>query len=190
MALLWSDYKVLETARNIRLNCWQWSTIIQPMYSTLLHKPRNSGRFASLMELYEQNYLLVRLLAPELRSMSSECFLSHVPGAMPLEISNIVHSRYTTTFNLTYRFSESSKHRSSREPDLTIRLYHDARSCEVMSGLLPEGRLEVRRTRDLGEGKRLNRFLHKWLSYCLRQGHRFTKNQSVLTQESDYCSQC
>ena len=103
------------------------------MYSTLLHKPRNSGRFASLMELYEQNYLLMRLLAPELRTMPPACYLSRAPGAMPLEIGSIVHSRYTTTFNLTYRFSASSKLRSSREPDLTIRLYHDARSCEVMS---------------------------------------------------------
>ena len=160
------------------------------MYSTLLHKPRNSGRFASLMELYEQNYLLMRLLAPDLRRMTSGSFVSIAPGAMPLEISNIIHSRYTTTFNLTYRFALSSKQRSAKEPDLNIRLYHDARSCEVMSGLLPEGRIEIRRTRDLDEGRRLNRFLHKWLSYCLRQGHVFSTERCPVCQETNYCTQC
>ena len=44
----------------------------------------------------------------------------------------------------------------------------------VMSGLLPGSRHEIRRTRDLEEGRRLNRFLNKWLRYCLRQGHGFT----------------
>ena len=163
---------------------------MESMYSTLLHRPRNSGRFASLMELYEQNYLLMRLLAPELRSMSLGCYLSRAPGAMPLEVSNIVHSRYTTTFNLTYRFSGVSTQRGAREPDLNIRLYHDARSCEVMSGLLPEGRVAVRRTRDLEEGRRLNRFLNKWLRYCLRQGHGFSEESSTPLQETDYCAQC
>jgi len=177
-------------AKIIRLNCQQRSTIIDPMYSTLLHKPRNSGRFASLMELYEQNYLLMRLLAPELRAMSSGCYLSSAPGTMPLEMSNIMHSRYTTTFNLTYRFSASNSQRSAREPDLNIRMYHDARSCEVMSGLLPEGRVAIRRTRDLDEGRRLNRFLSKWLSYCLRQGHGFAEDTSIVLQEADYCTQC
>jgi uncharacterized protein YqiB (DUF1249 family) len=172
------------------LNWRLWDTIIDQMYSTLLHRPRNSGRFASLMELYEQNYLLMRLLAPELRAMPSGCYLSRATGAMPLEISNIVHSRYTTTFNLTYRFSVSSKQRSAREPDLNIRLYHDARSCEVMSGLLPEGRVEVRRIRDLDEGRRLNRFLNKWLRYCLRQGHGFSEESSTLSLEAGYCTQC
>lgn len=161
------------------------------MYSTLLHKPRNSGRFATLMDLYEQNYLLMRLLAPELRDMGAGNFISHAPGAMPLELREVEHSRYTSTFKLTYRFSDANRHRRTFEPDLDIRLYHDARSCEVMSGLLPEGRLKIRRTRDLEEGQRLNRFLSKWLSYCLRQGHGFSIDGSARPKpEKPYCAQC
>lgn len=161
------------------------------MYNTLLHKPRNSGRFASLMDLYEQNYLLMRLLAPELRTMASGNYVSHAPCGMPLELQEVRHSRYTTTFKLTYRFSNSGKLRKLYEPDLDIRLYHDARSCEVMSGLLPEGRLQVRRQRDLVEGWRLNRFLNKWLSYCLRQGHGFTLEGSAQPEKTEpYCTQC
>jgi uncharacterized protein YqiB (DUF1249 family) len=161
------------------------------MYNTLLYKPRTSARFACLMDLYEQNYLLMRLLAPELKRMGPGSFISRVPGAMTLELSDLSHSRYTSTFNLTYRFSGNSvRGRSRREPDLAIRLYHDARSCEVMSGLMPEGRLEVRRTRDLEEGRRLNRFLNKWLSYCLRQGHAFNDRSEPVAEPVDYCEQC
>ncbi len=143
------------------------------MYDTLLHKPKNSGRFASLMELYEQNYVLIRLLAPELKTMADREFVSIATDAMPLVLDHLVHNRYTTTFKLTYQFSSGQRH--AREPNLEIRLYHDARTCEVMSGLLPGGRHEIRRTRDLEEGRRLNRFLNKWLRFCLRQGHGFTE---------------
>jgi uncharacterized protein YqiB (DUF1249 family) len=142
------------------------------------------------MDLYEQNYLLMRLLAPELRHMGTGSFASRVPGAMVLELSDLAHSRYTSTFRLTYRFSGSGvRGRNDREPDLAIRLYHDARSCEVMSGLMPEGRFEVRRRRDLDEGRRLNRFLYKWLSYCLRQGHSFSNQSDALAAVVDYCAQ-
>ncbi|ASJ74964.1 DUF1249 domain-containing protein [Granulosicoccus antarcticus] len=160
------------------------------MYTTLLHKPRHSGRFASLMDLYEQNYMLMRLLAPELKSMGHGSFLSQVPGAMVLELGELEHSRYTSTFRLTYRFPDNSlRGRSEREPDLAIRLYHDARTCEVMSGLMPEGRIEIRRRRDLEEGRRLNRFLQKWLSYCLRQGHQFGEHSASIEVPADYCEQ-
>lgn len=141
------------------------------MQDTMLLRPKTTGRFNSLMELYENNYMLIRLLAPGLREYQSKSYLSQPDKLLPLELSAIEHNRYTTTFKLTYLFSSASRH--DREPDLTIRLYHDARTCEVMSGLIPDSRTESRRTRDLDDGYRLNRFLHKWVSYCLRQGHGF-----------------
>ena len=157
---------------------------MSPMQTTLTAlRPRTSGRFASLMELYERNYVLVRLLAPALRSMGDGEHVSCAVGAMPLVLDGVVHDRYTTTFNLTYRFS--SRHRHAREPDLSIRLYHDARTCEVMSGLLPGERRAPRRTRDLEEGWRLNRFLHRWLGYCLRQGHGFGAARPSGLRSSD-----
>jgi len=166
-------FKILNNC----LNSPGGGTIMVGMYNTLLHRPKTTERFAALMEMYEKNYVLVRLLIPDLRDLGEGVYRSKVDGAMTLELTIESHNRYTTTFNLTYRFTSSSvKHRSDREPDLAIRLYHDARSCEVMSGLMPEGRLEIRRTRDLDEGRRLNRFLNKWLSYCLRQGHTFSGN--------------
>lgn len=151
------------------------------VYDTLLHKPRNSGRLAALMELYERNYVLVRLLVPGLRHLGEGVHVSRLDGSLPLELSAIEQSRFTTTFNLSYRFTANQRGvaqpehvgRREREPDLMIRIYHDARTCEVMSGLIPSIKQESRRVRDLEQGYRLNRFLDKWLNYCLRQGHSF-----------------
>jgi len=153
------------------------------MQDTLVLRPKTTARFNSLMELYEKNYILIRLLAPDLKAFQLSTYLSSPDGLLPLELSHIEHNRYTTTFKLTYLFSSTSRH--DREPDLTIRLYHDARTCEVMSGLIPAMRTESRRTGDLDDGYRLNRFLHKWVSYCLRQGHSFesAKDSDAKTED-------
>lgn len=156
------------------------------MHETSLLRPRTSGRFSSLMDLYEQNYMLARVLIPQLRDMEGGVFRSRVPGCMCLELSEVTNAKYTSTFNLTYRFS--SELRYAREPDLTLRLYHDARTCEVMSGLLSSQVFEARRVRDLADGYRLNRFLGKWLSYCGMQGHSFKDSiaePADITQSSD-----
>jgi len=148
------------------------------MYDARHIRPKTSGRFSSLMDLYEQNYMLSRVLIPELRTMDGGVYLSEVPGCMTLELDQVVNAKYTSTFNLTYRFSSELRH--AREPDLMIRLYHDARTCEVMSGLLSSRVEEDRRVRDMDDGYRLNRFVGKWLSYCSRQGHSF---KGVVRQE-------
>ena len=151
------------------------------MQTVLTRKAPTSGRFSALMDLYEENYMMIRVLAPQLRSMVgvSSCpddndglleqavvYVSRVEGCLDLELSQIEHNKYTTTFNLTYRFTHD--HRRPREPDMMIRLYHDARSCEVMSGLLQGLKHGPIRRRDLDEGYRLNRFLYKWMRYCLK----------------------
>ncbi len=151
------------------------------MQTVLTRQPKTSGRFSALMELYEQNYILIRILAPELRDMQSTVdagskdvpavHVSRVNGCLDLELSRVVHNKYTTTFNLTYRFTSDA--RLPREPDLMIRLYHDARTCEVMSGLLQGLKHGPLRRRDLDKGYRINRFLYKWSRYCLNQGHSF-----------------
>jgi len=156
------------------------------------------------MDLYEQNYLMVRVLAPELRNMQGlgakgakgarggsasdggsadqPVYVSRVPGCLDLELSQIEHSKYTTTFNLTYCFTTDQ--RNPREPDMTIRLYHDARTCEVMSGLLQGLKHGPMRRRDLDEGYSINRFLYKWMRYCLNQGHSFRSGNCQKKQDA------
>ncbi|MBX2839711.1 MAG: DUF1249 domain-containing protein [Gammaproteobacteria bacterium] len=147
------------------------------MLDTSLYRPKTSRRFQSLMELYEENYRLIRLLIPALRTLEADLYVSQAKHALALELYDIQQVRYTTTFRLTYRFSEPL---DACEPDLTLRLYHDARTCEVLSGLLPGvDKKYARRTRNLDDGYALNRFLNRWLSYCLRQGHSFGKPAAV-----------
>jgi len=129
--------------------------------------------------------MLVRLLIPELKQLTAGdadkplVYISQIDGCLDLELSQIEHSRYTTTFNLTYRFSNDL--RNPREPDLMVRIYHDARTCEVMSGLLQGLKHGPLRRRDLHEGYRLNRFLSKWVKYCLKQGHCFKEGRYITT---------
>lgn len=148
------------------------------MLDTSLHQPRTSQRFQSLMELYEENYRLIRLLVPALSKMNQDLYVSQARNALALELFDIRQDKYTTTFKLTYRFNSVEGH--ELEPDLTLRLYHDARTCEVLSGLLPGiDEKYSRRTRTLDESYSLNRFLNKWLAYCLRQGHGFSAKSSA-----------
>lgn len=152
------------------------------MLDTSLYRPRTSHRFQSLMELYEENYRLIRLLIPALSKLNRDLYVSQARNALALELFDIHQDKYTTTFKLTYRFSKELEH--ELEPDLTLRLYHDARTCEVLSGLLPGiDQKYSRRTRTLDESCTLNRFLNKWLAYCLRQGHGFSASNADIEQQ-------
>jgi uncharacterized protein YqiB (DUF1249 family) len=54
-------------------------------------------------------------------------------------------------------------------------VYHDACLVEVLSGHLKHGRqrLEHLPADAKIEKWKLNRFLYKWLGFCLHQGHQF-----------------
>ena len=138
--------------------------------------PRASRRHSltDLMALYEQNYLLLRCLAPKLREFPIGSYISHAPNAMDLYLGIQEQTRFTSTLHLTYRFAEQKSFRS--QPDLTIRVYYDARVAEVVSGLIHGKRFETRRQRDLENSWQLNRFLYKWLGYCRRQHHSFKQS--------------
>ncbi len=145
------------------------------MYCPVQQKTRTSGRFCNLMELYEQNYLQLRLLIPALKRAEISTEVSKVPGCLPLYLQVIEKSPYTTTLRLTYRFVSSSGRpsRASAEPDLMLRVYHDARTAEVVSGLIHGQQHVERKTRGLDNSWRLNRFLYKWLRYLHYRGHHF-----------------
>lgn len=137
-------------------------------------KPRS---FAALMDLYEANYIRLRRLCPDLACVHGHR-VSKVSGAMDLHLSVQEHTPYTTTVRLTYLFHENEGPRAS--PDLLVRMFHDARQVEVLGrhcrplggditvhDLPRPGALECK--------WRLNRFLYKWLGYCLHQGHGLGK---------------
>ncbi len=141
------------------------------MYFSAQPRPRTSARFCDLMELYEQNYMLLRLLVPELRTGATGSAVSSVQGCLDLYLELTEKSRYTSTLRLTHRFVDGN--RATLEPDLYVRIYHDARTAEVVSGVLNGSRYGERRGRSLESSREPNRFLYKWLRFLLHRGHRF-----------------
>jgi len=137
-------------------------------------KPRG---FGSLMDIYENNFILLRKLIPGMTAWRGGA-VSHVTGATDLHMLVLESCPYTTTLQLTYYFNADGE--SDPNPDLIVRVYHDAQVAEVMSCR----RWERRKSALAGRGEfaamledrwRLNRFLLKWLGFCLHQGHGFPR---------------
>jgi uncharacterized protein YqiB (DUF1249 family) len=128
--------------------------------------------FVSLMDLYENNFLRFRKLVPDLDALQQQAY-SRIDGCLGLHISVLDRSRFTTTLRMTYHFTEGAELHA--EPDLKLRVYHDACLVEVLSGHLKHGReqLEHLPADAKLEKWKLNRFLYKWLGFCLHQGHQF-----------------
>ena len=140
---------------------------------------------AGLIELYEGNYFRLRRLAPELESMSGTA-VSRVHGALNLYLTVLERVRYTTTLSLTYRFPDDSAFIA--EPDMRIRVYEDVRAVEVLGHCRRRrhqpNSLLWRRMPELNRRWELNRFLHKWLGFCQRQGHIFLRCTMVTLDSS------
>ncbi|MBE9568460.1 MAG: DUF1249 domain-containing protein [Proteobacteria bacterium] len=136
--------------------------------------------FVSLMDLYENNFLRLRRLIPDLPSIPSHA-VSSLHGCLSLHMDILEQTKFTTTLRLTYYFDDESSDESIAEPQLTVRVYHDANQVEVLTGHLRHGRLHF--TNIPSETARvkwqLNRFLYKWLGYCLYLGHAFTPESSL-----------
>jgi uncharacterized protein len=133
------------------------------------------GSFVSLMSLYESNYIRLAWLVPDLHTVQG-AQTSQVAGDCPLHLEVAERSRYTTTLRLTYIFDEAGA--PLADPDLMIRVYHDARLAEVQAcarwhrhSLLESLRSQL--ARQLGERWLRNIMLNKWLDYCVERGHRF-----------------
>ncbi|UCC55475.1 MAG: DUF1249 domain-containing protein [Gammaproteobacteria bacterium] len=140
--------------------------------------PRN---FAGLMELYESNYIRLRNLVPDLDALQPEV-VSRVADALDLHLRIMERSKFTTTLNLTYHFSDAEG--IFPAPDIRVRIYHDAQVGEVLACGRRRGLRHAEYNRmyhrySLEEKWRMNRFLQKWLGYCLRQGHSFAPHRHM-----------
>ena len=136
-----------------------------------------SGTFAGLMDLYERNYIGVRRLVPHMPPAQTT-LQSHVPGGLTLHMEVLERFPYTTELALTYYFARHNH--MVAEPDIRIRVYTDARLAEVVSAHLRHWpAFDACRQDGFKDRQQLrfrwqvNRFLCKWLSYCLHQGHHF-----------------
>ena len=130
----------------------------------------NARSFAGLMELYEQNYMRLRQIAPDLEVADE--MISVVPEHQDLYLSVTQRCKYTTMLRLTYRFDDEESGKQVFEPDLHLKVYHDARVVEVQQ-MHSRSRGSLYLAEILEQKWLMNRFLYKWLGYCLYQGHYF-----------------
>lgn len=133
------------------------------------------GNFVSLMTLYESNYIRLRRLVPQWDALAGEC-ISAVEGDCRLYLRVDERTRYTTTLTLTYLFETPSGELT--DPDLQVRVYHDARLAEALSSarwlqhqMLVSIRSQLRN--HAGDRWVRNMMLNKWLDYCVERRHRF-----------------
>ncbi len=131
--------------------------------------------FVSLMTLYESNYLRLRGLVGDVRALAGRR-VSRSPADCDLHLEVLEHSPYTSVLRLTYLFEQPEG--ESAEPDLEVRVYHDARLAEASrcARWVRHPALESIRaglSSSLGERWRRNMLLNKWLDYCVDRGHRF-----------------
>jgi uncharacterized protein YqiB (DUF1249 family) len=145
--------------------------------------------FVSLMTLYESNYIRLRGLVGDVRGLSGR-LVSQARADCDLHLEVLEHSPYTSILRLTYFFEDAAGRIA--EPDLEVRVYHDARLAEASrcARWIRHPGLETIRSQlslTLGERWLRNMLLNKWLDYCTDRGHRFaagTAAPSVALHES------
>ncbi len=133
------------------------------------------GDFVSLMTLYESNYVRLQRLAPTLAAIEG-AITSTVAGDCPLHLRIEERGPYTTTFTLTYLFDSPAG--QFADPDLQVRVYHDARLAEVLSCARWHRHEVLAAIKSdlycqLGDRWLRNVMLNKWLDYCVERGHLF-----------------
>ncbi|UCC15466.1 MAG: DUF1249 domain-containing protein [Gammaproteobacteria bacterium] len=154
---------------------------------SLLRLPRAArpGSFAALMSLYESNYVRLGWLLPDPRRFFGH-LSSRVPDDLLLHIQLLERSRYTTTVRMTYFFEDDGERVA--DPDLKIRIYHDALLAEAMECTRRHRHTALKSfdTRPGGELSRRwarNVMLNKWLEYCSEKGHRFVSSSAPELSE-------
>lgn len=141
--------------------------------------------FAGLMDLYEQNYRLLNDLIPDLEQLPDRV-VSGVPQGKDLYLTIQEKCRFTTTVSLTYYF-DSDSCGSRAEPDLLVRIYHDAGQAEAMAcrrdGFMPFQDNDAGHKAYLDCRWESNLFVEKWLRYLLGQGYRFSLDRVEPAEE-------
>ncbi len=147
----------------------------------VLPRPARPGSFSGLMALYESNYVRLRWLLPDLGALrhAGTRMVSESPGDFPLYLEVLEAVRYTTTMRLTYFLD--SPNGVMADPDLVLRLYHDAGQLEAMACSQAHQHAALRRFAagvggELQSRWRRNMMLNKWLEYCADRHHDFSKS--------------
>ncbi|HVY64515.1 MAG TPA: DUF1249 domain-containing protein [Gammaproteobacteria bacterium] len=133
------------------------------------------GTFTGLMTLYESNYIKLHNLTTGF-DWPDDVVVSSTPEDSDLHAKILRRETYTSTLKLTYLFPEADG-AIVADPDLILRVYHDARLVEVVSGQERHCHHKLREItggsgKELGRRWRVNMMLNKWLDYLFDVGHR------------------
>lgn len=131
------------------------------------------GSFGGLMALYESNFIKLTHLAGEPAQLD-RIYWSRPPGDCELRLTIDGRTKYTRLLHLTYVFEETDGVRV--EPDMSLRVYLDARMVEVMGWAECQRHVILRKLarqidRELDRRWTCNMVLSKWLDYLLDMGH-------------------
>lgn len=144
----------------------------------VLPRPARPGSFAGLMALYESNYVRLRWLLPDFKALrhAGTRLVSSAPADFPLYLEVTDAARYTTTLRLTYFLDGDNG--VVADPDLILRIYHDAGQLEAMACSEQHQHLALKALAgeadtDMESRWRRNMMLNKWLEYCADQRHDF-----------------
>jgi uncharacterized protein YqiB (DUF1249 family) len=138
------------------------------------------GSFTALMTIYESNFIKLSQLNAKLPCLPSDNLplaISHSEQDCDLYLKLLRRERYTTTINLTYWFQQGSVELVA-DPDLTLRVYHDASLVEAINGSVEHCHPQLKalargHPSELDRRWRNNIMLNKWLDYLLEMGHRY-----------------
>jgi len=141
------------------------------------------------MAVCEESYYSLMRLAPELqRSRGSLC--ARPVAGLDLHLQVLEQSRYTTLIRLTYAFPPHfADGLDCLDPNARLCVYHDAMQVEVLD--LHQTALPIYRHYAhpaLDAKLKANRFLARWLAYCVRQGYRFCAGGGGAVQAVDVLS--
>lgn len=127
------------------------------------------------MLLYESNFLKLTALTGDLGG-SSSLLISRIRGDSDLHLEGIQREPYTTTLCMTY-WLKGHDGREFKDPDMTIRIYHDAAQAEAVCCQDAHRHSLLREIRsshlELTRRWQINMMLNKWLDYLIDCGHRF-----------------
>jgi uncharacterized protein YqiB (DUF1249 family) len=133
------------------------------------------GSFTGLMTIYESNFLKFKHLV----TVSGDTRHVSVSSSLrdcDLHLTLLKREPYTTTLKLTYWFLEPDG-TPVPDPDLMLRVYHDARLVEAVAGQEHHRHHKLKELQrvdtELDRRWRINMMLNKWLDYLLDVGHRF-----------------
>lgn len=139
------------------------------------------GTFTGLMTVYESNYIKLSQLTTAF-DWPGSTLVSVSPLDSDLHVEVVRRETYTTTLRLTYWFPEADG-TVVPDPDLILRVYHDARLVEAVSGRDRHTHHKLRELAGSSEAEldrrwRINMMLNKWLDYLFDVGHSFGQGDS------------